>query len=327
MFVLPLDQLKEKIRKEGKISDDELKERIKKKMDELAGLISEDGAAHIIANELGIQLAAASVAVKISSLGAGMRNVDVIGKVLRKFEVRTFQSERGAGKVGSFILADETGTIRVALWNEQADTLEKLKEGDVVKIKGAYTRANNASIELHVNDRTKLTINPEGEMVVLPEKQAAVRKSLSELKESDQNVEILTTLVDIYEPRYFTVCPQCGKRAFEKDGAALCATHGTVTPQLSYVVNVLGDDGTDTIRIVLWRSQAERLLNMDEKAILQYKDFPEQFADVKHKLLGEMVKFVGRVQKNQMFDRLEFNAQLVFMNPSAEEELKRLQLP
>ena len=97
--------------------------------------------------------------------------------------------------------------------------------------------------------------------------------------------------------------------------------HGQITPVISYVVNALGDDGSDTIRIAFWRQQAEHLLKQDSAALLQYKDYPEQFQDVKHRLLGEMVKVVGKVRKNDMFDRLEFSAQLVFFQ---EERLEKV---
>lgn len=329
MLTLPLEQLKEKITSSAKIPSEELDERIKKKMDELAGLISEEGAAHIVANELGVQLLSMSMLAKVGSLAAGARNIDVLGKVVRKYEVRSFQTARGSGKVGSFVLGDETGTIRAVLWQQQADNLERLNNGDVVKIRSSYVRDNNGVLELHLNDRSELTINPEGEKVNIaaaaektPEAQ---RKALAELKENDQNIEVLVTLVDVFDPRFFTVCPECNRRVFEKDGGAQCASHGAVVPALSYVLNALGDDGSDTIRIVLWKSQAERLLGMGSADITKFKDFPEQFQDVKHRLLGEMVKFVGKVTKNTMFDRLEFSAQLVFLNPSPDEELKRLE--
>lgn len=328
MLILPLEQLKERIKASAGISDEELDLRIKKKLDELAGLISAEGAAHIVANEMGVQMTAPmAAALKVKDLGAGMRNVELLGKVMRLFEVRNFQTERGAGKVGSFVLGDETGTARIVLWHTQADLLGQLKEGDIVKVKSGYVRTNALGLEVHMNERSALQVNPPGETVnVTAEKvPSAVRKSLTELQENDQNVEIFVTLVDVYEPRYFTVCPNCGKRAFEKEGMINCAQHGAVQPKLSYVLNVLGDDGTTTIRITLWRNQAERLLGLDEAAMLRYKDYPEEFQDVKHKLLGEMVKFVGRVNKNTMFERLEFNAQLVFLNPNPEEELKRLE--
>ena len=314
MIVLALDKLKEMIVKESGFSAAELDRKIQEKMSELSGLISEEGAAHIVANELGMQLLEMTAVSKINELKAGMRNVDVLGKITRKFELRHFESARGPGKVASFVFGDETGVTRVVLWNEQADKLDTLHEGDVLKISSAYARDNNGRLELHINDRSKLEVTEAHIEVAEKKFDEATRKGIKDLQADDANVELLVTLVDIFDPRYFTVCPECNKRAAEKDGAFSCAVHGTVTPVVSYVLNALGDDGTDTIRLVFWKNQAERLLGLNSNEILTFKEYPEKFLDTKHKLLGEVVKLVGRVTKNQMFDRLEFNAQLVFLN-------------
>src|SRR3989344_5915650 len=161
-------QIKEKLLSSG-ISEAALNEKIKSKMEELSGLISEEGAAHIIANELGVQMTM-SATVKISSLNPGLRNVETLGKIMQKYEVREFQSARGPGKVGSFLVGDETGVIRVVLWNEQAGKLATLNEGDVVKLTSGYIRDNNGRRELHLNDRSVLTVNPPGETVNVPER-------------------------------------------------------------------------------------------------------------------------------------------------------------
>lgn len=330
MITVPVEQLKERIVQEAKLSVQEVEARIGKKMEELSGLISEEGAAHIVANELGVQIFSGSSKVNVGSLRVGMRNVEAIGKVIRKYGVTEFQTARGAGKVGSFVLGDETGSIRVAMWNAQADNFSKFNEGDVVKIVSGYVKDNNGSPELHMNDRSSVAVNPEGVSVdakvnTAERRAGALRKSIAELKENEENAEILVTIVDVFEPRYFTVCEKCGKRAVESSGKYNCSVHGDVESALSYVVNAVGDDGSDTIRIVFWRNQAERLLGLNSDEILKFKDYPEQFSDVKHRLLGEMVRLVGRVNKNTMFDRLEFNAQLVFMNPDPAEEIKRLE--
>ena len=56
MIQLPYEKLVEKIVENGNISENEVAEKIRKKMDSLSGLISKEGAAHILANELGVKL-------------------------------------------------------------------------------------------------------------------------------------------------------------------------------------------------------------------------------------------------------------------------------
>lgn len=319
MMLLTLPQIKEKILTAG-VTEAELNDRIKKKMEELSGLISEEGAAHIIANELGMNLATVPSLLKVSSLTPGLRNVEVLGKVVQKYEIREFQTVRGAGKIGSFLYGDDTGVIRVVLWNEQAAKLMDINVGDVLKLTSGYVRDNNGRKELHLNERSSMLVNPPGESVAVMEKPERQRKSIKDLTSEDEQVELLVTLVDVYDPHFFSVCPTCSRRVNDTGGVFSCLNHGQVTPTISYVVNALGDDGSDTIRIAFWKQQAEHLLKQDNAALLQYKDYPEQFQEVKHRLLGEMVKVVGKVRKNDMFDRLEFNAQFVFFH---EERLEK----
>ena len=55
-----------------------------------------------------------------------------------------------------------------------------------------------------------------------------------------------------------------------------------------------------------------------------FRENQESFGSVKNDLLGKIVKVVGRASKNQMFDRLEFVANRVNINPNPDEEIKKL---
>jgi ssDNA-binding replication factor A large subunit len=326
MIKIPYDQIVEKLKQEAKLSDEEINSKIKSKMDQLSGLISKEGAAHIIANELGVKLFEEGK-VKIKNILMGMRTVETIGKVTNIYGIKEFQRKDGTpGKIASFIIADETAQIRVVLWNDHADMLKDLKEGAIVKISDAYARQNNNnSVELHFTTKSELIIDPKGESIgETAARQKANRKKIEELSEADSNVEILATVVQVFEPRFYEVCPECNKRIRQKDSAFACDTHGQVTPNFSYVMNLVLDDGSSTIRTVFFRNQLSNLLKMQGEEILKFKESPSDFQSVKDDLLGKIVKVVGRTSKNEMFDRLEFISQLVFSDPSPDEELKRL---
>ncbi|MCK4589205.1 MAG: hypothetical protein KAT77_02095 [Nanoarchaeota archaeon] len=329
MFKIPLEQVKEKIKKGANLTDGELANRIKQKMEKLSNLISEEGACHIIANELKVQLYDGTEnKVQIKEIKAGMRGVEVTGKVMRKFEVKEFSTGERQGKVASFVMGDETGMVRVTLWNDQADNLNKLNEGDVVQIKSAYVRENRGVNELHMNTNSELEINPAGvtvgEIKEVQSQVEKVRKQIKDLAENDSNVEILGTIVQVFDLRFFTVCPDCNKRVYEREGKFSCGVHGDVVPSQNYVMNVFLDDGSENIRTVFWKEQILRLLGKTDAEVLKYKDEPTAFEEVKNDLLGNIVKLVGRVNKNEMFDRLEFSAQLVFPEPDAQEEIDKL---
>ena len=156
MFKIPLNDIINIIKEKSSLSEEEINTKIEQKMKQLSGLISKEGAAHIISNELGIKLYDKySGKLQIKNILTGMRDVEALGKVQQVFEVREFQSEKRSGKVGSFVIGDETGTIRVVAWGNQADNLTKLSKDMIVKIKSGYVRENNGRKELHLLEPVK----------------------------------------------------------------------------------------------------------------------------------------------------------------------------
>ena len=324
MFKIPLPEIKEKIIQSGKLTSEQLTAKIKSKINELSGLISEEGAAHIIANELGVELARQQEELKVKEIYAGMRDVSTMGKVVRKFDVREFAKGESTGKVASLILGDETGTIRVVLWNEQVDTLRSIQDGDILKVKHGYVRENNNNKEIHLGEKGEIVRNPAGASI-LSVRQTATheRKKIQELEPGNQ-AEVLGTIVQVFDPRFWQVCPRCNKKVLQSEGLFTCTEHGEVAAGLSYVLNLILDDGTGTIRGVFWKNQVNHLLGKEEEAMTIFRDNPNLFEETKNDLLGEQVKVLGSVKKNEMFDRLELSVQMV-EKANPEEEARRLE--
>jgi ssDNA-binding replication factor A large subunit len=326
MINIPIENILMKLKESG-LSEDDIEKKIKQKMDQLSGLISREGAAHIIANELGIKVVEkTSGRVKIKDVFTGMRNVEAVGKVTNVFDVREFQrSDGNSSKVGSFIIGDETGTIRITCWGNQADNVLKIKQNDIVKIVSAYVKENQGRKELHLNDNSKIIINPTGEVIgdISFESREFDRKKISDLNDNMMNIEIMGTVVGVDALRFFEVCPQCNKRARNKRDEYECEKHGVVQPDYSYVMNIILDDGTGNLRVVCFREMVEKCLGLDKKELLILKDTPD-LTPKKDSLLGKILKVKGRVKRNQMFDRLEFSCQDVDLNPDPYEEMDGL---
>ena len=328
MIKIPYEEIILKINEKTNMSVAELEDRIEKKLKQLSGLISKEGAAHIVANELGVKIfEPLSGKLQIKNILTGMRDVETIGKVLQVSDTREFMRNDAVSKVASMLIGDETGTIRVVMWGNQADNAATLGSNDIVKIIGGYVRDNNGRKEIHLNDRSQLLINPKGEIIndVNIEFKTRNRKEIKELNENDNEAELLGTIVQIFDLKFYEICPRCSKRAKPSTDFFVCNEHGNVIPAYSYVLNTVLDDGTETIRCVFFRNQLERLLNMTQEQLLKFRNESAEFEAVKNELLGTIVKLNGRVNKNSFFNRLEFVVQQVDNNPNPEEELKRLQ--
>lgn len=325
MIKIPYAQIIERIKKEANISENDIEEKINEKMKQLSGLISKEGAAHIVANELGIKLFDAFYGkLQIKNILVGLRNVETVGKVLQTYELREFTTNERQGKVASMVIGDETGTIRVVMWGNQADNIKNIKNGMTIKTVGGYVKDNNGFIELHLNERSQLILNPPGESIGNVKQYTIERKAIDKLTENDSQVEILGTIVQIFEPRFFEICPECNKRAKNVEGSFTCEVHNSIDPNYSYVLNLIVDDGTETIRTVFFRDSMEKLINLSKEKILEFKDSLDKFEEIKTELLGNIIKVNGRVKKNIFFDRLELVANDVSLNPNPEEEIKRL---
>lgn len=326
MIKIPYEQIVQKIKEKTNVSDAEIEERIDKKLKQLSGLISREGAAHIVANELGVKIfEPLSGKLQIKNILSGMRDVETVGKVLEVYDVREFQREGNTGKVGSATIGDETGSIRIVMWGSQADNIRSIEKGSIVKVVGGYVRDNQGRKEVHVNERSSIIINPKGEIIGNVVEARANRKSIKGLNQNDNDVELLGTVVQVFEPRFFEVCSQCGRKIRISEEGAICSKHEKTTAADAYVLNAILDDGTDTIRAAFFRSYAAKLLGMSNEGFLAFKNNAEEFNKAKENAVGSIIKISGRVNKNEMFDRMEFIVNSLDTNPSPEEELKRLE--
>ena len=90
-----------------------------------------------------------AVDVKIGELTPNSRAVNVTAKVVSKGEVRSTTSGRdySAHRVVDALVGDETGCVYLNLWD---DNIDKVKEGDVLKIKNGYVNLFRGNIRLNI---------------------------------------------------------------------------------------------------------------------------------------------------------------------------------
>lgn len=248
-----IKQLIKIINEESGVSEAEIEEKINAKIEELGGLIGEMGAAYLIAKELGVTLQSATPdaqsSLKIESIFSGMTNVDITGKVMQIFNIREFKKKDGGkGKLGSVVIGDDTGKIRVIFWDGDVQKLEELEEGDILRIKGAYSKENlNSEPELHIGMRTRIIINPKG---VNPEDFPDIEDrsmKISQLSHGMQGVDIICKVLRIF-----------GLREFERSDG-----------KTGRVVNLLVSDETGVARVTLWDENTDIVDRIKEGDILE----------------------------------------------------------
>jgi len=292
------------------VEKEEIERKVEAKRAKLSYLVSKEGAIQIIAAENGINFE--NEKLKISELTQGMKRVNVIGKITQIGPIREFDKNNRKGKVANLIIADETSNIRVVLWDTHHIELiekQKIKQGDVVEIRGANLRNN----EIHLSSLSELKLSKEKLEKVIEERVFS-QKKLSQVQPG-QTIQTRAFIVQTFEPRYFEVCPECKKKVTE----GKCKTHGQVTPEKRALLSIVLDDGTETIRSVLFGEQINELGITNEQIFSL-----EEFNKIKNSLLGEEKFFSGQVRQNQIYNTTDFIIQQIKpVNP--EELIKQLE--
>ena len=319
----------DKILESDKITAPELEKKIEEKLSALGGLISKEGAAHIVANELEIQInQTPSADVKLKDVLPGMKNVTVLVKVLKKYEIRTFGAD-GQGKVASLFVGDDTGFMRITFWNEKTTYHEAINEGDVIEIQHAYSKENNDRVDIHMRNASHCVVNPEGKTVEVKkrEQQEINEKKLGDIADIDTFINITATIVQAYDPRFFESCPECKKRMTQEGEEFVCAEHGKKVPTYNYVMNVFLDDGSANMRASLWKEQIQSLLGKTDEEIIALKDNTEQLEEIKTDLLGRIISARARVKLNEAYNTKELVLYEVNANPKPNVEAQGIKLP
>ncbi|PSP46157.1 replication factor A, partial [Halobacteriales archaeon QH_6_66_25] len=165
----------------------------------------------------------------IESLTIGQSEVNLRGLVLGTDSVRTFERDDGSeGRVANLTLGDETGRIRVTLWDDKADRADEIDPGTAVEVVDGYVREREGDLELHVGDRGAVeeideTVEYEPDATPIAE------------AELDERIDI-AGVVRSTDP----------KRTFDRDDGS----EGQVR-------NVRLQDDTDDIRVALWGPKAD----------------------------------------------------------------------
>jgi len=98
----------------------------------------------------------------VGDLSLGISDVNLTGEILATESVRTFDRDDGSeGSVSNLVVGDETGRVRVTLWDDQADRATELDAGEVVEVVDGYVRERDGSLELHVGDRGAVEVVDE----------------------------------------------------------------------------------------------------------------------------------------------------------------------
>lgn len=248
------------------ITEEEIKRQINERYNELQGFMSKQAILFLIAKEHGLDIASSNTdelihqeidyndfAIPISNITETMSNIVITGRILRIFDTHNFVRKDGSpGKVGSCIIGDKSGTIKVVLWDEQTEILEKdfFKVGEIVQVIGGYSKVGlDDKIEVHLSKARKIILSPKDVSLSqvppldtfkdLKVQGATASKkgselSIKELLDKEGFIKVITGVIKIEE----------FKEIIKKNG------------EKTFLLKLILSDDTSAIRVLIWGMDA-----------------------------------------------------------------------
>ncbi len=211
---------------EGRLTRDDFKSKVEEKVTMMNGLCDSKTAAMLVASEFGL-----NETIKIKDMTGDKGNVVFIAKVISVGDIREFTRDNDTiGRVVNLTLADDTGSIRAALWDEACDLVKigDIKAGQSLKVKG-YIKQGQRGLEVNVG---------KGGSIEHVEKEVPVNikpLKINEIKPGMNGLNIVGRVIDLGKVRTFA----------RKDGTT------------GKVANITIGDETGKIRLTLWDGKAE----------------------------------------------------------------------
>ncbi|MFX1320804.1 MAG: hypothetical protein ACFFAQ_04080 [Promethearchaeota archaeon] len=160
------------------ITEDEIERQVNERYNEFQGFMSKQAVLFLIAKENGLDITSSSsgkinhyeidyndFASPISKITETMSNVVITGRILKIFGTRNFVRKDGSpGTIGSFIIGDESGTVKIVLWDDQAEIMENdyFQAGEIVQVIGGYSKVGlDDEIEVHLSKAGKIILSPK----------------------------------------------------------------------------------------------------------------------------------------------------------------------
>jgi ssDNA-binding replication factor A large subunit len=231
--------------KNPQISEAQLLERLAAERAKTNGLLGDDTLLRLIAAKLGITVQQSSFQnsgnLSSGKLFAGLYDVNVTGRLIAVFPVKTFQGEEKSGKFAILMLGDNDGLLRVVLWNEKAELVEKseLKAGQAVRLLHGYTRQDRyGKTELHLGTKSLIELQPQEKSEIPPIEHFTTK--ISALNPNSGNVHVAGTVKAVY-----------GKNGFSRNDD----TDGVV-------MRLALRDDSGEVTVVVWNEKVDALEKM-----------------------------------------------------------------
>ncbi len=184
---------------------EEIEKLIEEKKAQYAGLLTNEGAAYMVARDLNIDLELSELEhAKLKDLTEGMQKLQIEATIKEIRMPRTFKKENRIAERCSILLEDEGVVVPLVLWNKDIERFEKLKleRGDRIRISNCSVQKFNDALQLRLSYDGKIELLQKGKRLIT---------EIANLKPNMQDINIIARVVRLFEEREFEREGQKGK--------------------------------------------------------------------------------------------------------------------
>ncbi|MCL2643217.1 MAG: OB-fold nucleic acid binding domain-containing protein [Candidatus Bathyarchaeota archaeon] len=202
------DIIAEILAKHPELSEREIQKALVQEKERSGGLIGDETLLRLIAARYGVESTSPVVEFsRILSSGrliSGLSDVSVEGRIVAVFPVHSFGGEK-SGKLVNLMVVDEDSILRVVLWNDRAEIVEKkqMQVGQIVRLLHGYTREDRyGKVELHLGLKSRIEISEKAQNSY-PSVEKFVSK-ISEIVNTLNNVHLSGRVREVFGSKTFT---------------------------------------------------------------------------------------------------------------------------
>ena len=240
---------------------------------------------------------------KIEELDEDEEDTIIIGRVIEVNDVREFDRDNGdTGFVRNIEIADDTGSIRVVLWDN--DAKNEYEMGQAIKLQ-------NPRLSLDMDNRVEATVSggttmlepSESELENLPSQDELmeaifVPKTIESLYEDDTNVHVTGTIQEVSPDKILLKrCPNCRENVDDSEDEYYCDNcgHSFDEPSYTLMIPTRIEDETGDISVTFFGKLAEELIGMDQEKIVSLVEDGYGIEDKLQDLVGVTIEIIANV--------------------------------
>lgn len=197
---------------------------IEQKKQKFSGLLTDDGAAFMIAKELGVNLSGTqntqsnnenkntpTKTLKLSELSDGQRDLNLKVRLMHVFSPKKFEKNGKKGVLCNAIVADDAKEMRLTLWRDDVKKLfdEKIERGAILELSNVGVSSYNEQKQLSIGFGGTFSESQTSEPNFPAPQEKTVK--LKELSANQNNIDVFAKINRVFAQRDFESNGRQGK--------------------------------------------------------------------------------------------------------------------